>query len=114
VVGEKFNGFYSGKLANLPVSDLTPGTLTALSSHYFSEVIEKNAPISRGGTIDNPDGTHILYPSILLPMSDDGETISGFLGAANCCEKTDEEEKTVDFVKDVSVAATAEYDYEII
>ena len=46
-VGINFSGYYSGKLANLPVSDLTPGTLTALSRHFFGEVLEKNAPDRR-------------------------------------------------------------------
>ena len=32
---------------------------------------------------DLSEGTRILYRSILLPMSDDGHTICGLLGAAN-------------------------------
>lgn len=113
-VGTNFCGYYSGKLANLPVSDLIPGTLTALSSHFFEEVLEKNAPVSQGGTIDNPDGSHILNRSILLRMSDDAENISGFLGAAKCCEKITVEAKPVNIVCDAPPVRTAEYDYEII
>ena len=36
------------------------------------------------------DGTKVLYRSILLPVSDDGVTISGILGAVNCREVVDE------------------------
>lgn len=82
--GPEFRDYFDGSLSNLPVSELEPDTLTARSSQYFTEVLEKNAPISRGGEISSVDGIKILYRSILLPMSYDGATISGFLGAANC------------------------------
>ena len=47
-------------------------------------------------------------------MSDDGENISGFLGAANYCEIITVEAKPVDIVCDAPPVRTAEYDYEII
>jgi hypothetical protein len=107
-VGRDFNGYHDGELANLPVAELDPESLVGMSSHYFAEVIEKNAPISRGGLIALPDGSQLLYRSILLPMSDDGETISGFLGAANC------RREPVDAESDVPADAPREYDYEIV
>lgn len=117
-VGAEFSRYFGGSLANLPVAELAPDTLSALSSCYFTEVLKKNAPISRGGQIDGPDGVQILYRSILLPMSDDGETISGFLGAANYREETIASEwadkPITDASLDASPDASKEYEYEII
>lgn len=119
-VGIEFRGFSEAGLTNLPVSELALDSLAALSSYYFDEVLEKKAPVSRGGRIEGPDGAQILYRSILLPMSDDGETISGFLGAANCREETIAADPEVKPGKNDSTGASdstdasKEYEYEII
>ena len=73
------------------VSDTPEGTLLHVAVSYLQEVLDKKVPISRGGEFNKPDGIRVLYRSILLPMSDDGETISGLLGAANCREVTDDQ-----------------------
>ena len=49
-------------------------------------MLSREVPISRGGQFRKYDGTKVLFRSIILPMSDDGDTISGLLGAANCRE----------------------------
>jgi hypothetical protein len=59
-------------------------TLAEQSVSYYREVIERGVPISRGGEFTESDGTKVLYRVVILPMSDDGATISGLLGAANC------------------------------
>lgn len=112
-VGAEFNEYFDGNLANKPISQLDPASLTALSSHYYFEVLDKSAPISRGGRIDVPDGPQILYRSILLPMSDDGDSISGFLGAANCREVAIAPGE-INYKAGVSVAAPKELDHEIV
>ena len=63
-------------------ADSVPGRAT----DYVGLVLQKRVPVSRGGALHETDGTERLYRSILLPMSDDGTTISGLLGAANCRE----------------------------
>ncbi len=50
---------------------------------FAQEVIAKQVPISRGGEFMRPGGGKGLYRGIILPMSDDGITVSGLLGAAN-------------------------------
>ncbi len=85
-VGEAFAGFAECGFGNLKVSELPDDTLAWLSTYYFAEIIEKRAPVSRGGEFTGRDGVKVLYRSILLPMAEDGETISGFFGAANCRE----------------------------
>jgi len=47
-------------------------------------------PISRGGEFVKYDGMKVLYRSIIMPMSDDGVTVSGLLGAASCREVPNE------------------------
>lgn len=112
-VGAEFNEYFDGNLSNLPISQLDPDSLTALSSQYYFEVLDKCAPISRGGQIDVPDGPQILYRSLLLPMSDDGDTISGFLGAANCRE-VEITPGEIDYKAGASMAAPKEFDHEIV
>ena len=70
-------------------TDAPEQTLISVTVAYAGEVLRKKVPISRGGEFFKPDGVRVLYRSILLPMSDDGETVSGLLGAANCREVND-------------------------
>ena len=72
-------------------TDAPENSLVSVAMSYVDEVLRKKVPISRGGEFFKPHGVRVLYRSILLPMSDDGETISGLLGAANCREVIDEQ-----------------------
>jgi hypothetical protein len=86
VIGSKIASHYDHSLIGKRISLTPPNTLFSVAVEYVAEVLAKQVPISRGGQYFKPDGTKILYRSILLPMSDDGKTISGILGAANCRE----------------------------
>ncbi|MBK18114.1 MAG: hypothetical protein CMM52_04665 [Rhodospirillaceae bacterium] len=77
-------------LIGTTVSAWRPETLIGVAVSYTADVISKEAPISQGGEFLKIDGTKVLYRSILLPMSDDGNSISGLLGAANCREVHEE------------------------
>ena len=68
------------------VSDVSALTLIGNAVQYAGEVLAREVPISRGGEFVKVDRTRVLYRSIILPMSDDGETVSGLFGAANCRE----------------------------
>lgn len=72
------------------VTEAPQNTLVSVAVAYAGEVLRKQVPISRGGEFFKPDGIRVLYRSILLPMSDDGETVSGLFGAANCREVIDD------------------------
>ncbi len=87
VMGNEIADYCGGSLVGKCVSEAPPNTLVAMATGYIGDVLAKGAPISRGGEFIKPDGTKVLYRSILLPMSDDGETISGLFGAANCREE---------------------------
>ena len=66
-------------------------TLPGVAITFLPEVLRKGVPISRGDEFFKDDGTKVLYRSILLPMSDDGDRITGILGAVNCREVNGED-----------------------
>lgn len=86
LAGDSFVAHNGSPLRNVRVSEVARNSLAGQSVSYFREVVQKAVPISRGGEFVKPDGATVLYRSVILPMSDDGETISGLLGAANCRE----------------------------
>jgi len=85
-VGDDIARHFPGVIIGRRVSQVTKKSLFSVTIDYLDEVFAKRAPVSHGGEFYQDDGTHILYRSIILPMSDDGETISGLLCAANCRE----------------------------
>lgn len=89
LAGDSYVAHTGAEIRNMRVSEAPRDTLAEKSVRYYREVIQKGVPISRGGEFTKPDGMIVLYRSVILPMSDDGETISGLLGAANCRELAD-------------------------
>jgi hypothetical protein len=83
-VGDALDALFGRPLAGRPVAEIAAGSLPFMATGYVDEVLAKRAPVSHGGTFARRDGTRLLYRSILLPMSDDGATIYGLLGAMNC------------------------------
>jgi hypothetical protein len=77
-------------LIDQPISMAPEKSLPGVAISFLEEVLRKGVPISRGDEFCKDDGTRVLYRSILLPMSDDGDTINGILGAVNCREVSDE------------------------
>lgn len=73
-------------LINQPISTAPEKSLPCVAVSFLEEVLRKGVPISRGDEFFKDDGTKVLYRSILLPMSDDGDTVNGILGAVNCRE----------------------------
>ena len=62
--------------------DCPHGTLLHAATHYLDRVLQKKVPISLGGSATlGPDP--VLYRSVLLPLSEDGETVDHVLGGAN-------------------------------
>ena len=83
-IGEAYASHSSVSLDNLRASDVPDGNLVIHSIEFLAEVMAKGVPVSRGGEFVTDEGATVLFRSIMLPMSDDGETVSGVLGAANC------------------------------
>jgi hypothetical protein len=64
------------------LADCPHGTLLQASTNYIDRVLQKKVPVSLGGHA-HLGGDSVLYRSILLPLSRDGETIDHVLGGAN-------------------------------
>jgi hypothetical protein len=84
--GDEIITYVPSPLIGTPASAWTPDALIRVAVSHTRDVLRKGVPMSHGDELRKFDGTRVLYRSILLPMSDDGETISGLLGAANCRE----------------------------
>ena len=74
------------ELAGRRLSNAKPGTLVSNGFTYFGQVLDKRAPITYGGEFTDGRGVTILYRSVILPLSVDGEKIDRLLIAANCRE----------------------------
>ena len=90
VVGEGLAPYADGSLVGHRVSDIAQSTLLGAAVSYFDEVLQKGSPVCRGGEFSSNGSTTFLYRSIILPMSDDGETISGLLVALTCRDVAEE------------------------
>jgi hypothetical protein len=85
-VGDRLQGYLPAPVRNCQLPDVPANSLIEQAAPYYQEILDRSVPISRGGEFVKYDGMKVLYRSIILPMSDDGITVSGLLGAANCRE----------------------------
>jgi len=85
-VGDQIDSYSEGTLLGKRVTDVPADALPGIALAYIDEVLRKRVPISRGGVFSRPDGTRVLYRSVLLPTGEDENSIAGILGAANCRE----------------------------
>ena len=63
-----------------PISECLEGTLLELVTRHIPRVAVKKSPISFGGSATHDEG-EILYRTVLLPLSENGERIDGILAA---------------------------------
>lgn len=83
-IGDNHNGDNGEELVGRTVSEMASGNLLlANSTNYFEEVVAKKIPITYGGEFVDEEGVDILFRSILLPLSGDGETLDHLFGGAN-------------------------------
>ncbi len=85
-LGDQIDKYSSGSLVGMRVADAPTDALPGMALAYIDEVLEKGVPISRGGEFTKPNGTRVLFRSVLLPIGENANTICGILGAANCRE----------------------------
>lgn len=84
VAGARLSEDCGMALVGMALPDIPAGTLMAAATAYHGAVLAREIPISIGGELKHRDGRQLLYRSIILPLSDNGTTISHLLGAANC------------------------------
>jgi hypothetical protein len=74
-----------------PISECLEGTLLELVTRHIPRVTVKKAPVSFGGSAHH-DESEILYRTVLLPLSENGDRIDGILAAIAYREITVAEE----------------------
>ena len=89
-VGDFFADEVPSDLTGRPVSAVPAGTLLAQAVGRYRMVLSKKVPITAGGEFSHVQGGTVLYRSILLPLSEGGDTIEFLLGAANCRKKDED------------------------
>ncbi|MGB1548103.1 MAG: PAS domain-containing protein [Alphaproteobacteria bacterium] len=82
-VGEEIIECYGEPCVNLRISEIRKNSLLDVATSYVSEILRKGVPISYGNSFKSTEGHGVLCRSILLPLSDNNETISLVLGGAN-------------------------------
>jgi hypothetical protein len=74
-----------------PVSECLEGTLLELITRHIPRLAVKKKPVSFGGSAMHNEND-ILYRTILLPLSENGEQVDGILAAVAYREVTAEQE----------------------
>lgn len=82
-IGASFAADAGAGLSGRPVSAAPAGSLLAVACGYYADVLKKKVPITIGDSFVDPAGRTVLYRSIVLPTSADGETVNYLLCAAN-------------------------------
>ncbi len=82
-VGKELAECYGETCENLRISELRKDSLLDRATLYVAEALRKGVPISYGDSFKGPNGESVLCRSIMLPLSDNDETISLILGGAN-------------------------------
>jgi len=84
--GATFESWAGGNLAGKTIDTLSPELFPGSALAFVDEVLRKSVPITRGGEARDANGGILLYRSIILPLSDNGTTVTGLLGGVNCRE----------------------------
>ena len=70
--------------AEITVDELSQNSLLDHATRNVGEVLTQQVPVIRSGEFVNEDGQTVMYRSILLPLSQDQETIDCVVGGARC------------------------------
>ncbi len=89
-VGGSFAGEMPSDITGQPVSAVPAGTLLAQAVGGYRKALSKKVPITDGGEFSHVRGGTVFYRSILLPLSEGGDTIEFLLGAANRRKKDED------------------------
>ena len=85
-IGDFHREMYDLDMIGTAVAKADPNILLSRATSYIDEVLERQVPVTCGGRFVDRRGYGVLYRSILLPLSNDNDTITAILGAANCQE----------------------------
>lgn len=83
-IGENLAASISDDLVGRAVTVAPPDTLVGRAVANVPEVLRRGVPVARGGDFVQGDGRRVIFRSVMLPLSEDGQTLRFLLGAANC------------------------------
>ena len=83
-VGDKIAAMSGIGGAEITVDEIGENTLLGHAARNVGEVLRQQVPVIRSGEFVNEEGETVMYRSILLPLSQDQETIDCVVGAARC------------------------------
>lgn len=63
------------------IATALPGGMGARTVFLYQAAVGLKGPVDDANKWTRPDGAEILYRSIVLPLSDDGQTVNALLGA---------------------------------
>lgn len=79
-VGKKIQDMAGEISQNSPVRGTAPGSvLDRIADHYLEAVAHKS-PVAFDAEFERDDGSEVFYRGILLPLSEDGETVDLLMG----------------------------------
>ncbi len=75
-------------LAHLPTSEIPNLSLLSHGVAHLSDMLEKTEPVWCEGEYVNSCSVELMYRSIMLPFSNDGDSVDFIIGAVNCTIKS--------------------------
>jgi hypothetical protein len=70
--------------AEITVDEIGENTLLGHATRNVGEVLAQQVPVVRSGEFMNEEGETVMYRSILLPLSQDQDTVDCVVGGARC------------------------------
>ncbi len=70
--------------AEITVNGIGENTLLGHATRNVGEVLTQQVPVIRSGEFVNEEGETVMYRSILLPLSQDQDTVDCVVGCARC------------------------------
>ena len=83
-VGETIAAMSGIDGAEITVDAISENSLLDHATRNVSEVLTRQVPVIRSGEFVNEEGQTVMYRSILLPLSQDQDTIDCVVGGARC------------------------------
>ena len=83
-VGETIAAMSGIDGAEITVDAISENSLLDHATRNVGEVLTRQVPVIRSGEFVNEEGQTVMYRSILLPLSQDQDTIDCVVGGARC------------------------------
>ena len=100
LAGTGLYALHNMEIAHKPVDDMRPPAYRDLLNAHYAEVVRTKAPNSYEIVFTTHDGLRRHYASLRVPLSDDGENVTGLLTVDNFGEGWKDLEPYFDWLYD--------------